>query len=100
MGNTFTYTFAGGPDDASFTISGNSLQTTASFDFETKSSYSIKVRSTDQGGLFFDKTLTVTVTNVNETPTDVALAPSSLAENLPIGTTVGTLSSTDPDSGN
>ncbi len=32
-------------------------------------------------------------------PTDITLAPNSVAENQPAGTTVGTLSATDPDAG-
>ena len=37
---------------------------------------------------------------INSAPTDIALSPSSVAENQPSGTTVGTLSTTDPDAGN
>jgi gliding motility-associated-like protein len=59
---------AGSTDNASFSISAGVLKTTASFDFETKSSYSIRVRSTDVGGLFFEKTFTIAVNNVNEAP--------------------------------
>ncbi|PZV26539.1 MAG: hypothetical protein DCF12_09300, partial [Snowella sp.] len=36
------------------------------FDFETKNSYSIRVRTTDQGGLTFEKQLTIGVTDLNE----------------------------------
>ncbi len=101
-GDTFTYTLvagAGSADNGSFNVAGGNLRTSAVFDFETKSSYSIRVRTTDAGGLFFEKALTVAVTNVNEAPTDLALAPSSVAENQPINTVVGALSSTDPDAG-
>ena len=35
----------------------------------------------------------------NSAPTDLALSPSTVAENQPSGTTVGTFSSTDPDAG-
>ncbi|MDH3398771.1 MAG: lamin tail domain-containing protein, partial [Acidimicrobiia bacterium] len=35
----------------------------------------------------------------NSAPTDIALAPSTVAENVPIGTVVGTFSTTDPDGG-
>src|SRR5207253_2209472 len=35
---------------------------------DDQSSYSIKVRTTDQDGLFFEKTLSVTVTDVDEIP--------------------------------
>ena len=102
-GNTFTYTFASGSgdtDNAVFNISGSSLRATNNFDFETKSSYTVRVRSTDQGGLFTEKAFTITVTNVNETPTDVDLSPKSIAENAGANATVGALSTTDPDVGN
>ena len=74
--NTFTYTLVAGngdTDNASFNISGSNLRITASPDFETKSSYSVRVRTTDQGGLFFEKEFTITINNVNETPTDIAV---------------------------
>ncbi|GAA2158486.1 cadherin domain-containing protein [Humibacillus xanthopallidus] len=101
-GDTFTYALAtgiGDTDNGSFTIVGNELRTAASFDFETKSSYSIHVRTTDSAGGFFEKTFTITVTDVNEAPTDIALSNSSVPENKPSGTVVGTLSTTDPDAG-
>ena len=44
------------------TVNGNTIQTAASFDYEAKSSYSVRVRSTDQGGLWTEKAFTVTVT--------------------------------------
>jgi hypothetical protein len=50
-------------------------------DFETTPSLSIRVRSTDAGGLFFEEAFTITVTNVNETPTDIALSNASSREN-------------------
>ncbi len=72
VGNTFTYTLVSGTgstDNGSFNISGNTLRANASFDYETKSSYSIRARSTDQGGLYLEKQFTINVTNVNEAPT-------------------------------
>src|SRR5262245_31313658 len=41
----------------------------------------------------------ITVNNVNEAPTDIALSPSSVNENQPVGTVVGSFSTTDPDAG-
>src|SRR5262249_9456776 len=93
---------AGSTDNASFTLvgaNGDTLQTAATFDFETKSSYSIRIRVADQGGSFFEKVFTINVTNVNETPTDIGLSSTNVAENQPEGTAVGTLSTTDPDAG-
>jgi ELWxxDGT repeat protein len=101
-GNTFTYSLVtgeGSTDNASFTIDAGALKTAASFDFETKASYSIRVRTTDQGGEVFEKQFTISVTNVNETPTNITLSATSLAENQPAGTTVGTFTTTDPDAG-
>ena len=55
--DSHNYTFAGGVDDASFTIdnTAKTLKTAAVFDFETKSSYSISVTSTDSGANAVDQ---------------------------------------------
>ena len=101
--NTFTYTLVAGTgstDNASFNISGSNLRITSSPDFEIKSSYAIRVRTTDQGGLFFEKQFTVTINNLNEAPTDISLSASSINENVAANSTVGTLSSTDADTAN
>ncbi|WP_024982411.1 MBG domain-containing protein [Flavobacterium succinicans] len=101
--NTFTYTLVAGSgdtDNTAFTITGNSLTINASPDFETKSSYSVRIRTTDQGGLTFEKAFTITINNVNEAPTDIALSNTSINENVSANSAVGALSSTDPDSGN
>jgi len=91
-----THTFAlvagaGDEDNAKFQISGSTLQTAQSLDFEADSSLSVRVRADDGAGGTFEKVFTITVTNVNEAPTDIALSNSSVAENEPVGTTVGTL---------
>ena len=70
-GDTFTYTLvagAGSVDNASFQIMGNQLRTNAVFDFEAKSSYSIRVRSTDSGALFVEKQFTITIIDLPEPP--------------------------------
>ncbi|HEU0315935.1 MAG TPA: cadherin repeat domain-containing protein, partial [Solirubrobacteraceae bacterium] len=89
----------GGQDNAAFRITGATLRTAASFDFETRSSYSIRVRVTDGHGGSFERTFTIGVTNVNEPPVGLALTGGRVAENQPAGTTVGTLTATDPDAG-
>jgi len=68
-GNTFTYTLVPGVGDSGnqfFNISGDRLLTAATFDYETQSSYSIRVRTTDQGGLYIEKVFTITITDVVE----------------------------------
>jgi Tol biopolymer transport system component len=91
-------------DDAGgrFAIQGTEVVVAsgATFDFETNASHVIRVRSTDQGGLWLDKAVTVTVTNVNETPTDIPVAtPITVLEFSPTDTLVCTLATTDPDAG-
>jgi O-glycosyl hydrolase len=64
-GNTFDYTLAGGTggaDNASFTITNNTLYTTAIFDVAVQSGFNIRVRSTDQNGLWVEKLFNITVT--------------------------------------
>jgi hypothetical protein len=98
--DSFTYSLVpgqGGTDNASFTIVGNTLKTAASFNFEQRNSYTIRIRSTDAGGLYTEKTFTIAVTNVNEAPTDIVLSAATVLENSPAGTVVGTLSTTDID---
>ena len=102
-GNTFVYTLTngtGGTDNSSFTISGSNLQTAASFNYEVKNNYSIRIQSTDQGGLSTQKVFVINVSNVNETPTNIVVSSADVAENLAIGTTVGAFSTQDPDAGN
>ncbi|RLD57356.1 MAG: hypothetical protein DRJ05_09860, partial [Bacteroidetes bacterium] len=59
---TNTYIFAaGGADNGSFTIDGTALKTAFVADYDTKNTYNIKIRTTDVGGLYFEKDLTVFV---------------------------------------
>ena len=101
-GQTYTYslvTGTGDTDNASFTIEGNTLKTAASFDYETKSSYSILVQTDDGNGGTFQKVFSITVNNVNDAPTDITLSAGNVNENQPSGTAVGTFSATDQDGG-
>ena len=73
-GDTFTYTLVsgtGGNDNGSFTIAGNVLRTAAVFDYETKSSYSVRVRTTDSGTLYYEEVFVISITSVNEAPVAV-----------------------------
>jgi len=97
VGDTFTYTLVSGTgdtDNASFNILNDSLRTSEGFDYETKNSYSIRVRSTDQGGLWVEKQFTITVTNVNEAP--VANPQSGLTVDSCSNLTI-TLTGNDPE---
>lgn len=64
-GDAFTYSLVSGEGDsgnASFNISGNQLRSSEIFDYETQNSYSIRIRATDQGNLYYEKVFTITIT--------------------------------------
>ncbi|MBC6479003.1 MAG: leucine-rich repeat domain-containing protein [Hormoscilla sp. GM7CHS1pb] len=101
-GDTFTYQLVSGygdDDNAAFTIDGDQLQINNSPDFETQSSYSIRVKSTSAAGLSYSENFTINVKDVNEDPTDLDLSNNSIDENVAANTVVGTFSTTDPDTG-
>ncbi|WP_167015342.1 cadherin domain-containing protein [Chitinophaga sp. Cy-1792] len=97
--NSLVYSFAGGADDAQFTISGTELKTNAVFDYETKNVYNIKIKVTGGSGLSYTKDFTINVTDVNEAPTDITLDNNKILENSPVGTAIGSFTATDPDAG-
>jgi VCBS repeat-containing protein len=68
-------------------------------DREAAGSHAITVRVTDSVGHTFDQSFTITVGDVNEAPTGIALSKASVAENVAAGTVVGALTSLDPDAG-
>ncbi|MFS6819040.1 Ig-like domain-containing protein [Synechococcus lacustris Tous-12m] len=98
--DTFTYTLvagAGDTDNATFTIDGTQLRINAAPDYESKSSYSIRLKTNDAGGLTFEKAVTLNVNNINETPAALNISASTFNENIAAASAVATLSSTDPD---
>ena len=80
-----------------FNIQGNTLRAKNNFDFEDQSTYSIRVRVTDKGGLTFEQRFEITVTNVNEAPSNLALSSTTIVENTPAEYRIGDFSSVDPD---
>ncbi len=100
-GNSHTYTLvngSGSTDNSTFTISGNSLKINTSPDFESKSSYSIRLQTDDGEGGTYQEAFTLSVNNLNETPSNISLSSSSFNENIESSSTVATLSASDPDS--
>jgi VCBS repeat-containing protein len=95
-GDTHSYTV----DDARFEVVAGLLKLKAgqSLDFETEPSVNVTVTSTDAGGLNTNQLFSITVTNVNETPTAISLDNSTVAENA-AGAIIGNLTTTDPDAG-
>jgi VCBS repeat-containing protein len=96
----FTYTLVGGTgstDNASFTINGDRLLLNTAVNYEVKNAYSVRIRTTDPGGLSYEEAFTISINNVNEAPTGINLSNNQINENSTIGTQVGTLASVDVD---
>lgn len=74
----FTYSLvsgAGSTDNAQFSISGSQLLTAASFDYQSKSSYSVRIRVTDALGLWYEKAFTIGVNGEPAAVADTATTP-------------------------
>jgi len=98
---TFVFELVSGDgdgDNADFEIVGDELRTVAVFDYETRASYTVRIRATDPAGAFVEKILTVHVTNAAE-PSVVTLTNHTVNENLPKNTLVGLLGLTDAPDG-
>ncbi len=70
-GDIFIYTLVSGAGDSgnsAFNISGALLRTSQILDYDQQTTYSIRVRTTDSGGLFYEKAFTI---NVLETSTPI-----------------------------
>ncbi|MCS6303151.1 MAG: cadherin domain-containing protein, partial [Nitrospira sp.] len=101
-GDTKTYSLtdsAGGR----FAIDGSTGQITVAdgslLDYENTPSHDVTVRVTDSGGLTYDETFAINLTNVNEAPTGISLSGNTVEENAANGTMVGTASTMDQDAG-
>ncbi len=94
--STVNYSFCGGTDDNSFSLSNNELSFVGTADFETKSSYNICIRATDVDGGNFDKDFSIKVNDLNEAPV-LTNQTITVDENLVNNTIITSFNATDPD---
>ena len=85
VGDTHSYTLvagSGGGDNASFTIVGNQLKANAVFNFAAKRLYAVRIRTTDAGGLPFEKEFLI---SISKTPVVLGTgnAPSTKKQTPP-----------------
>ena len=89
--------------EADFAISSSTgqISVTGSIDFESQTSYTLAVRTTDNGSPNekMDTTVTVSVQDINESPTDITIScnPCTIDENTVDDTVVASLSAVDVD---
>ncbi|MFZ4531051.1 MAG: cadherin domain-containing protein, partial [Alsobacter sp.] len=105
-GSILAYMFApGGDAGGRFRIDGQTGDITVGrgdlIDFEANQTHFVVVRVTDQGGLFLDKQIAVTVLNANDPPviTSNAGAPAASLTVTENTRAVTTISATDQDAG-
>lgn len=75
------------------------MRADANLNYEGEQSHQVTIRVTDSAGNAYNESFTVAVNNVNEAPTDISLSNAAINEGADAGTSVGTLVSSDPDSG-
>ncbi|MEM6842060.1 MAG: PKD domain-containing protein [Bacteroidota bacterium] len=99
QGNAILYELVTGEGDngnAFFEIerktNNSQLQAITVFDFETQSSYSIRVKATLADSLLDERALVIEIENVEEPPTTIELSNTTIAEGQAVGTVVGILS--------
>ena len=98
---TFAYSLVSGTgstDNGSFSIDGTALKTAASFDYEAKNSYSIRVRVTDGYGGSYEEQLTISVTDVAEDNPPVAVDDAATVAEDSAATAIDVLAN-DSDGG-
>lgn len=89
---TFTYSLQSG-DTSFFTIDGNVLKTKAMFAYDTKNSYKITIRVTDEAGNTLDKEFTIQITK-NHAPSGSIIVNGGQISTSSINVTL-TLTATD-----
>ncbi len=101
-GDPLTFTITGGNTNNAFAIGSSSGQITvnnsAALNFETTPIFVLTVRVQDPGGLNDTAAITINLNDVNEAPTAFDDA-FTIPENSANGSSVGTVTATDPDAG-
>jgi hypothetical protein len=99
--DVWTYTLvagAGDTDNGVFRLDGATLIATPSFNFEVKKDYTVRIQVSDGKGGVFAQAFAITVVDVNEAPTALALDNNVVIEDLgSAGQAVANVTVTDPD---
>ncbi|WP_020529584.1 cadherin domain-containing protein [Flexithrix dorotheae] len=99
---TYSYQFVSGDGDegnASFLIEGNQLRSNAVFDYQLKTFYNIRVKSTDNDGKELEKSFTIKIRleKDNQALKNFSLSNNNVEENKPINSAIGVFSALDLD---
>ena len=102
-GDTIAYSITGGTGSAYFAVNSSTGEITvtdpSAINYELATSYTLDMRVQDLAGLFHTQTVTINLTDVNETPVIPAAGPFTVSEDAAVNTVVGTVTATDVDAG-
>ncbi len=100
-GDVLAYSITGGTGMGRFAINSTTGEITltdvAAANYELATSYTLDLKVQDTGGLFDTATVTINITDANDTPTAIDLSGKYVKENSAVGKVVGLLSTTDED---
>ncbi|WP_339608276.1 Ig-like domain-containing protein [uncultured Roseivirga sp.] len=102
LGDIHSYNLVAGTgseDNDQFSITFDKLRAATTFNYETKSSYKIRVKTDDGKGGLLEKTFAISINDVNEQPTDIALSNTLIDETDESSVLVGVFATTDQDNG-
>jgi hypothetical protein len=85
----------GDEDNGFFQIIDGQLVMAAAVDVAVQEMYSVRVRSEDAGGLALEQILEILVSEANTGPSGISIDVDTISESAPIGTVVGTLTTSD-----
>jgi hypothetical protein len=86
-----------GTGTTAFRVSGDGVFTDAELNYEIASAHTITCTPSNSEGAGTPLPVEITIVNVNEAPTDIAMSAQTVAENAAASTAVGTCTVTDPD---
>jgi len=97
VGDTHTYELSGADYDSFEIVNGQlKLKDSVSANYETKNTYAVTVTTTDGSESTFAESFSITINDINEAPTAIALSATAIDENSS-GAVIGDLTTTDED---
>ena len=100
IGGAFSgWTISSGNSSGFFAINNSTgaITATGNIDYETTTSYTLGITVSDGTNTSTAGNVIININNLNDNPPSVTAATLSIAENASIGSSVGTISATDPD---
>ena len=87
----------GDDDNDSFELVANQLRLISAVDHEAQDTYSIRMSVTDLKGLSSEHVISLSVSDVNESPTDIQLSQAVFSDTAPLSSVIAEISTVDPD---